>query len=161
MFGRASHVVSWSTWICRRPPMFRLKLFLAPLLLVAITPMFHGQVAYPNGVQTQAGITAQPERFPPSLAWKAATDPNPNYPLRIKLQFDRNRYDGLSYVGRGTAEILAPQASSLSFKYACDLPLSNLGDLQARWTTPGSKIEVLLQKPGTSHTRTCSIHVHS
>jgi hypothetical protein len=141
--------------------MFRLKVFLSLLFFAAITPKLHAQVAYPNGVQTQAGITAQPERFSPSSAWKAAIDPNPNYPLRIKLRFDRNRYDGLSFVGRGTAEILVPQPASLSFKYACDLPLSHLGDLQARWATPGSKIEVLLQKPGTAHTRTCSIRVHS
>jgi hypothetical protein len=141
--------------------MFRLKLLLSLLFFTAIAPMLHSQVAYPNGVHTDSGITAQPERFSPPSAWKAAIDPNPNYPLRIKLRFDRNKYDGLSYVGRGTAEILVPQAANLSFKYACDLPLSHLGDLQARWATPGSKIEVLLQKPGTTHTRTCSIHVHS
>ena len=143
--------------------MSRLKLLLAIFSFAALAPSLRAQVAYPNGLPDP--MADAPYSLPQPKAWRAAIDPDPRFPMRVKLSFEsgrnRNRYNGLSYYGGGTAEVLSPQVANLNFRYDCDLSLSHLGELQARWIIPGSKLEVLLQKAGTTHTRTCRIRVHS
>jgi hypothetical protein len=143
--------------------MSRLKLILAIIFFTAIALPLHTQVAYPNGLRNP--MPEAPSDLPQPKAWKAAINPDPRFPLRVKLTFDqgrnRNKYNGLSYYGRGIAEVIAPQATNLNFTYDCDLSLGHLGELQARWITPGRKLEVLLQNAGATRTRTCRISVSS
>ena len=91
--------------------------------------------------------------------WKVASEPNSRFPVIVRLVLQEKRYDGFNYVGSGTGYVFNPQEENISFRYVCDLTFAQRlpTEFQARWVRPGRKLEILLQKPGSTRTGTCRI----
>ena len=83
---------------------------------------------------------------------------NPRFPITVRLDLQDNRYDGFDYAGSGTGHVFNPQGENIEFRYRCDLTFSvGPTEFYARWVKPGRKLEILLEKPGTTRTRTCRV----
>ena len=97
--------------------------------------------------------------YSPPAPWTATRNPNPRFPITVLLSLAYNRYDGDSFVGAGKGHVFNPRGEDLAFKYRCGITFTRKKPVEfyGRWITPDRKLEILLGKPGTNHTRTCRI----
>ena len=143
--------------------MARLRLLLAILVLAALAPSLHAQVAYPNGVQggwEDVWIHNNYDESAPSL-WVAERTPDPKFPVLVLLQQKQLKYSWgeSTFFGKGVAHIFTPIAQNVAFKYDCGIafPSNALVEFHARWVHHNTQLKILLTKPGTDQTRTCNI----
>jgi hypothetical protein len=92
-----------------------------------------------------------------------------DYPLHFHVVDGQRTEDGAADHGWGTANLTDPvtQAGTIvqgtEFSYGCSYGFLTNSQLtsfyQARWTKPGSELEVLLQRPGSDKVDTCKVKV--
>jgi len=134
--------------------MSRVILFGAMLLTAGLSA---GAQSYPNGSFDRMFPSESYSHGQPAPIWHAAMVPNSRFPLRLAMKFTENRYDGFNFRGAGDAELLGTSSSKFVFSYRCDLSLLENSWFEARWVKPGVKLEVLLENPSGTHTRTCRV----
>ena len=136
--------------------MSRLNLVLTLAAAALLAPALTAQ-SFPNNSFEYWGAPNRPD---PPMRWHAADTPNQRFPLRVHLDFSDHRYDGFNYRGKGAAILATSPSQVHEISYRCDLTLDlSEPEFEARWIIPGRKLEVLLQKPHSTHTRTCRVTV--
>jgi hypothetical protein len=134
------------------------RLPLLPLTLFLLLPSLHlAAQRFPN--REFDWVDQRPLSYPAERPWVAAMRPNPRFPITVLLTLNSNSYNGVQYSGQGNAHVFNPHGENLFFHYRCELTFEPYrpAEFQARWITPQRKLEILLLKPGTSHTRRCRI----
>jgi len=142
--------------------MVRLKLLLVIFFLAAVIPALHAQGYQQRNefVSQDAFIATYTDPSHPSV-WIAERTPSPKFPVLVRLQKTSNSWPGpdASYSGKGLAHLYAPVGQTVSFSYDCHVVVALYGptEFHARWVKNGSRLQILLSKPGTDQTKTCDI----
>jgi hypothetical protein len=142
--------------ILGRKPAMRIRMFLALLPLVLVT--------LPVCAQRNEGIpldNAIPGPYPRGPRLPTADTPDPQFPLRVQLQFDYNQWNRTygGYYGFGRFTFADQSTKEYTFDYGCNVsflqPQTN--QFQARWVKDGHKLEVLLNDPNKHKVHTCRL----
>jgi hypothetical protein len=141
--------------------MSRIKLLLAIPFLAAVVPSLHAQgyVQRNEFVSQDAFISTYTDPSHPSV-WIADRTPSPKFPVLVLLQKNNtSSAPYASYSGKGLAHFYAPVGQTISFSYDCHVVLFLYGptEFHARWVKDGTRLQILLAKPGTDSTKTCTI----
>jgi len=132
----------------------QLPLVLALLALISI-PTFAQDMDGRLGDPVTLGPFARGHKLPTSAT------PNPQFPLRVQLQFDYNRWNRTygGYYGFGKFTFANQSTKEYNFDYGCNVsflqPQAN--QFQARWVKNGHKLEVLLNDPDKNKVHTCRL----
>jgi len=100
----------------------------------------------------------KPEHVDPSVA---ASEPNPEYPLRLFIltaKRDQDKYGPHSY---GSGNLLGDKPLGFDYKAPCKFLHSMNGDpgYQGKWKKQDKSVEILLQAPGQTHVEKCTLSV--
>jgi hypothetical protein len=92
-----------------------------------------------------------------------ATEPNPQFPLHVRiLQSHWNHVNG-GYQGYGRGDILADEPTGFDYTYSCSEPFLHNAQkdefYQARWKKQDQKIELLMLQVGSTHEQKCELKV--
>jgi hypothetical protein len=141
--------------------MSRIKLLLTIPFLAAVVPSLHAQgyVQRNEFVSQDAFISTYTDPSHPSV-WIADRMPSPKFPVLVLLQKNNtSSAPYASYSGKGLAHFYAPVGQNVSFSYDCHVVLFMYGptEFHARWVRDGTRLQILLAKPGTDSTKTCDI----
>jgi hypothetical protein len=135
-----------------------------PILAVALAlfalPSFAQQVSMDN----QSTVTQMPN-WPsegnvrvPTPTLRAATVPNPSFPLRVDPRLTEKHYNSFWSDFKGHGHFLVDN-TRYDFSYECSNPFFTHSEFQARWTKGGRKLDILLLKPDSRHTETCTFNI--
>jgi len=90
-----------------------------------------------------------------------ASTPDPQFPLRVQLQFDYNRWNRTygGYYGFGKFTFADQSTKEYNFDYGCNVSFQqpHTNEFQARWVDNGHKLEVLLNDPDKNKVHTCRL----
>jgi hypothetical protein len=144
--------------------MKRVVLLLATLFLsVAPTTLLRAQ-----GNEATNGAFAELEAIPtppdrPSKPYIPAKATDPHFNLSAKMITGRWFYRGdHTYRGTGKLVLLDSSRDHFAFHYACANSFQPIEQTySARWVTPGKKLEILMNKPGTTRISRCRLSTAS
>jgi hypothetical protein len=137
----------------------RVPILVAALAFFAV-PCFAQQVSMDN----QSTVTQMPnwpaaDSFPsPTAPLRAALAPNPKFPLRVGLKLSEHHFNYLWSDFRGQGKLVVNN-DSYNFRYECPDTFRTRREFQARWSKDGKKLDILLQKPDSSHTEVCTLNI--
>jgi len=105
-------------------------------------------------------LLAQSMTAPPDVP---ATDPNPEFPLRLHIfHIYWNHVSGI-YEGYGRGDLLGDKPTGLDYTFSCSEPFLHNAQpsefYQARWKKQDQKVEILMQKVGSHHLQKCELKV--
>lgn len=137
---------------------------LALLLALAVFPLLRDAAAQRDmGTERVVGIS--PSRLPANVQPPniPVTDPNPAFPLHVRLFTARSAGTNSAYYGSGIGNILGTPQKGFEFAFHCTASLvpnvQDDGFYQARWKQPDMRLEILTQRVGSKHTDTCALDV--
>jgi hypothetical protein len=99
--------------------------------------------------------------YPRGPKLPTAATPDLQFPLRVQLEFDYNRwsltYGG--YYGFGKFTFADRSTKEYNFDYGCSVSFLQPENhqFQARWVKEGHKLEVLLNDPNKNKVHTCRL----
>jgi hypothetical protein len=97
--------------------------------------------------------------FPgPTRPLRPATTPNPSFPLHVNLRLHDNHFNYFWSDFRGQGQLVANN-TTYNFRYECPNTFRRRSAFQARWSKDGKKLDILLQKPDSSRTETCTLKI--
>jgi len=134
--------------------------FLAVALALFAIPSFAQQQSIDNqsAIDNLGSAPWQSNSPGPTFPLSPAIAPNPRFPLRVQLKLNDNHFNYFFSDFRGHGELVANN-TTFNFRYECSNTFRTRYDFQARWTKDGKKLDILLQKPGSTKTATCSLNI--
>ena len=92
-----------------------------------------------------------------------ATEPNPAYPLHVRILSAERQEDHSGVHGSGRGDLLGPQPLGFDYTYICETGFLHNASAdefyQARWKKQDQKMEFLLQPLGSTHIEKCDVNV--
>lgn len=139
--------------------MKRLLLLAALLIFLAPATFLRAQ----GGVGSDPGF-AELEAMPappdlPSRPYVPAMATDPRFTLRAQMITGRWSYRGNhEYKGTGRLVLLSLSRDRFAFRYTCANSFQPIDKTyRARWITSGKKLEILMNKPGTTRVSRCRL----
>jgi hypothetical protein len=135
-----------------------------PILILALAlfaiPSFAQQQSIDNqSARDNLGLVPWPNDFPvPTPPLRPAINPNPAFPLRVKLALQDTHFNYFWSDFRGRGQF-AVDNTTFNFRYECPDTFRQPNQFQARWTKNGKQLDVLLQKRGSAHTEVCTLNI--
>ena len=92
-----------------------------------------------------------------------AMDPNPDYPLHVRVLGASRTQDQFGVHGFGRADLLGPPVQGMDYTYDCsrgfihNVPAGEF--YQARWKKPNRQMEFLIQEIGGKKPEKCDVNV--
>jgi hypothetical protein len=137
------------------------QLVLLAALLVFLAPATFLRAQ--DGLATDSAFT-QLEAIPvppdrPSKPYIPAMATDPRFTLSAEMIAGRWSYHGNhEYKGAGKLVLLDLSHDRFAFRYACANSFQPINETyRARWITPGKKLEILMNKPGTTRISRCRL----
>ena len=137
------------------------RLILLTILMISAVPATflraQGNVATNSAFAELEAIPTPPDR--PSRPYIPATATDPHFNLSAKMITGRWSYRGNhTYRGAGELVLLDPSRDHFAFRYACANSFQTREQTySARWVTPGTKLEILMNKPGAARISRCRL----
>ena len=138
----------------------RRLILLTALMIAAGSATFlraQGNAATNSAFTELEAIPTPPDR--PSKPYIPATATDPRFNLSAKMITGRWSYYGNhTYKGAGRLVLLDSSRDHFAFRYGCANSFQTREQTySARWVTPGKKLEILMNKPGTTRISRCRL----
>ena len=137
------------------------RLVLLAVLLIFLVPVSfpqaQGGFATDGAFAELEAIPAPPDR--PSKPYMPAKVTDPRFDLSAQMITGRWSYNGNhEYKGAGKLVLLDLSRDHFVFRYSCANSFRPVDETySARWITPGKKLEILMNKPGTTRISRCRL----